>query len=86
MAKIVNMHEAKTHFSSLAEQVEAGEEVIIARAGKPFMKLVPYSPPKRVPGQGKHLFKGIDPDIGIGIDTEIQEMFFGPNWRDELVK
>ena len=34
------MHEAKTQFSKLAEAVEAGEEVIIARAGKPVMKLV----------------------------------------------
>ena len=34
------MHEAKTHFSKLAEAVEAGEEVIIARAGRPVMKLV----------------------------------------------
>lgn len=40
MSKQVNMHEAKTHFSKLAEAVEAGEEVIIARAGKPVMKLV----------------------------------------------
>jgi antitoxin (DNA-binding transcriptional repressor) of toxin-antitoxin stability system len=70
----------------LAEQVEAGEEVIIARAGKPFMKLVPYTPPKRIPGQAKDLFKGLDQDIGMGIDPEIQEMFFGPNWQDELVQ
>ncbi|MEN9955981.1 MAG: hypothetical protein RLY34_788 [Actinomycetota bacterium] len=84
MGKIVNMHEAKTHFSSLAEQVEAGEEVIIARAGKPFMKLVSYSPPKRVPGQGKHLFEGLDPEIGMGIDPEIQEMFYGSDWREGL--
>jgi prevent-host-death family protein len=34
------MHEAKTHFSKLAEAVEAGEEIVIARAGKPVMKLV----------------------------------------------
>ena len=82
MGKIVNMHEAKTHFSSLAEQVEAGEEVIIARAGKPFMKLVSYTPPKRVPGQGSHLFAPEDADLFMGIDPEIQEMFFGPNWQD----
>lgn len=82
MGKIVNMHEAKTHFSSLAEQVEAGEEVIIARAGKPFMKLVAYTPPKRVPGQGKHLFAGIDANLFIGVDPEIQEMFYGPDWQD----
>lgn len=82
MAKIVNMHEAKTHFSNLAEQVQAGEEIIIARAGKPFMKLVPYTPPKRVPGQGKHLFAVEDGDLFMGIDPEIQEMFFGPDWQD----
>jgi prevent-host-death family protein len=34
------MHEAKTHFSKLAEAVESGEEVIIARSGKPVMRLV----------------------------------------------
>jgi prevent-host-death family protein len=42
MSRQVNMHEAKTHFSKLAEAVEAGEEVIIARSGKPVMKLVRY--------------------------------------------
>ena len=76
------MHEAKTHFSSLAEQVEAGEEIIIARAGKPFMKLVAYNPPKRVPGQGKRLFDGVDADLFSGIDPDIQEMFYGPDWQD----
>lgn len=44
MSRQVNMHEAKTHFSKLAEAVEAGEEVIIARSGKPVMKLVRYEP------------------------------------------
>ncbi len=37
----MNMHEAKTHLSKLALEVENGEEVIIARFGKPIMKLVP---------------------------------------------
>ncbi|MGU3434978.1 type II toxin-antitoxin system Phd/YefM family antitoxin [Actinomycetes bacterium M1A6_2h] len=36
----VNMHEAKTNLSRLVEQVEAGDEVIIARSGKPVAKLV----------------------------------------------
>lgn len=36
----VNIHEAKTHFSRLLQRVEAGEEVTIARAGKPVAKLV----------------------------------------------
>jgi prevent-host-death family protein len=38
--KIVNMHEAKTTLSQLVEQVENGEEVILARAGKPVARVV----------------------------------------------
>ena len=37
---VVNVHEAKTHLSRLLAQVEAGEEVIIARNGKPVVRLV----------------------------------------------
>lgn len=40
MTKQVNIHAAKTHFSKLCEEVEAGGEVVIARAGKPILKLV----------------------------------------------
>ena len=39
---LVNIHEAKTHLSRLVERVEAGEEVVIARAGRPVARLVPY--------------------------------------------
>ena len=38
----VNIHEAKTHLSRLVEQVEAGHEIVIARAGRPVARLVPY--------------------------------------------
>ena len=41
--KHVNIHEAKTGLSKLVERAEAGEEVIIARAGKPAAKLVPLT-------------------------------------------
>jgi len=41
--KYVNMHEAKTGLSKLVERAQAGEEVIIARAGKPAAKLVPLT-------------------------------------------
>lgn len=37
----VNIHEAKTHFSKLVDTVMQGEEIIIARAGKPAARLVP---------------------------------------------
>ncbi len=45
-----NIHEAKTHLSQLIESVLAGEDVIISRAGRPLVRLVPYegaSKPRR---------------------------------------
>jgi prevent-host-death family protein len=41
MAIRANIHEAKTHFSELLERAHRGEEVIIAKAGKPYARLVP---------------------------------------------
>ncbi|NIZ90770.1 type II toxin-antitoxin system Phd/YefM family antitoxin [Kineococcus rubinsiae] len=41
MTQTVNVHEAKTHLSRLLEAVERGEDVVIARAGKPVARLVP---------------------------------------------
>jgi prevent-host-death family protein len=53
--KIINVHAAKTNLSRLLERAEAGEEIVIGRAGKPVAKLVPYVPerPKRVFGRLK---------------------------------
>jgi prevent-host-death family protein len=49
---IINIHEAKTHFSKLLQRVLSGEEVIIAKAGRPVARLMPYTPApqSRVPG------------------------------------
>ncbi|RWA45765.1 antitoxin [Cupriavidus sp. UYMSc13B] len=53
----VNIHEAKTHLSRLIEEVAAGDEVVIAKAGKPVVRIVPFAkpkPPRRLGGlQGK---------------------------------
>ena len=53
----INMHEAKTQLSKLAERVENGETVVIARAGKPCMDLVPHRQSRhpRAPGALKGL-------------------------------
>lgn len=53
---VYNIHEAKTHFSKLLEQVLSGEEVVIAKAGKPIARVLPFveddtSP--RIPGIDK---------------------------------
>jgi len=44
---LVNIHETKTRLSKLLEQVQSGEEIVIAKAGRPIARLVPYTPPKR---------------------------------------
>ncbi|MFW5921658.1 MAG: type II toxin-antitoxin system Phd/YefM family antitoxin [Polyangiales bacterium] len=50
--KIVNVHEAKTHFSQLLERAHNGEEIIVAKAGKPWARLLPLERPgPRVAGQ-----------------------------------
>lgn len=49
--KLVNVHRAKTELSRLLEAVEAGEDVIIARAGVPVARLVPVPNDERVPGR-----------------------------------
>jgi prevent-host-death family protein len=53
VAKIVNMHEAKTNLSRLVEEAEAGEEIVLARAGKPVVKLVPIASGRRKLGEWK---------------------------------
>lgn len=52
---VVNVHEAKTHLSRLLERVSAGEEIVIAKAGRPVAKLIPYleSDEPRKPGAWK---------------------------------
>jgi prevent-host-death family protein len=61
---VVNVHEAKTHLSRLLERAHAGEEVIIAKNGKPYARLCPLEPlPSRVPGL---------------LEGEVGEAFFEP--------
>ena len=52
MTKTVNIHEAKTQFSRLLNRVERGEEIVIARAGRPVARLLPFEarPATRVLG------------------------------------
>ena len=74
MTETVNVYDAKTHLSRLLDRVAAGEEVVIARAGKPVAKLVPMpqEPKRRVPGRLRYL--ACPPD----------SFFFDPLPEDEL--
>ena len=71
----VNIHEAKTHLSKLLARVAAGEEIIIARAGKPVAKLSPVplqSAGKRVPGIDKGKVWMAD-DFDVMSEAELAE-------------
>jgi prevent-host-death family protein len=75
--KTINVHEAKTHLlSRLLESVEQGEEVIIARAGKPIAKLVPLTPQRRQPGGLKGKIR-IHPDFDAPLPDEVDSAFRG---------
>lgn len=52
---MVNVHDAKTHFSRILSRVESGEEIVIAKTGKPVARIVPLSEKavKRTPGSAK---------------------------------
>ncbi len=54
---MVNVHEAKTHLSRLLARVERGEEIIIARSGKPVARLTRYDEPRRTLGRDAGLFE-----------------------------
>lgn len=47
--KSVNVHEAKTHFSKLLDRVQRGEEIVIAKAGRPVARLMPFAQPGKRP-------------------------------------
>ena len=71
MSDLVNVHEAKTHLSRLLERAHNGEEIILAKAGKPYARLMPLAPsePRRF-GQL----------AGLVVDPE----FFEPLPEEEL--
>ena len=76
MTLTVNIHEAKTNLSKLLARVGIGEEVIIAKSGKPIARLVPIveKPRRRVPGSaaGKVI---IAPDFDAPLPEDILESF-----------
>ena len=77
MSTQVNIHEAKTHLSRLVQRAAAGKEIVIAKAGAPIAKLVPYEPrlAPRVPGAWKgRVWIAEDFD---DVDEEIQRLFEG---------
>lgn len=76
MSRVVNVHEAKTHLSRLLERVSQGEEVVIAKSGRPVARLVPVAerPSRRQPGSAKGTL-WISEDFDDPLPGEIQKYF-----------
>jgi prevent-host-death family protein len=74
----VNIHEAKTHLSKLIEKAVAGEEIVIAKAGKPLVRLIALEPaaPKSRIGFMEGQFK-VPEDFDTMFQDEIEKMFYG---------
>ena len=70
----VNMHEAKSQLSSLGEKVWKGERIIIARAGEPYLELIPYKA-----DQEKRVLGGYENQVEISddFDEDLSELFEG---------
>jgi prevent-host-death family protein len=75
---IVNMHEAKSQLSALVEAALRGEEIVIARAGKPVARLVPYqatTEPRRPGGWEDKVW--ISDDFDAPLPDELHRAFRG---------
>ena len=79
----VNIHEAKTTLSKLIAKTQKGEEIIIARAGKPVAKLVPLKEELKPRKFGLWKGKASIPDNFNDEDPEIIEMFYGGDKLNE---
>jgi prevent-host-death family protein len=79
MDKPVNVHDAKTHLSRLLERVESGEEITLARAGRPIARIVPYRPRRgpRRPGMLKGKVWLADDWDSPEVNAEIARLFDG---------
>lgn len=75
----VNIHAAKTHLSRLVDEAAAGEDVVIAKAGKPLVRLVPLVPAER-PKRRLGLLAGrarIPDDFDAPLPDEVLDAFEG---------
>ena len=76
----VNIHEAKTHLSKLIAKAANGEPFIIAKAGKPMVKVVAIDAPEPKKARRVGFMEGqikVPDDFDTMFATEIEEMFYG---------
>ena len=84
--KTVNMHQAKTHLSRLVEEAAAGEEIIIARAGKPLVRLVAVATSEGPRPLGALAGKVVEHDDAWAADPEVEALFYGGDVQPSRAK
>ncbi|MGH2499289.1 MAG: type II toxin-antitoxin system Phd/YefM family antitoxin [Candidatus Limnocylindria bacterium] len=74
--RAVNIHEAKTHLSRLIERVRRGEEITLAKAGRPVARIVPLVPrvDRRVPGTARGRIT-VAPDFDAPLPKDLLKRF-----------
>jgi len=78
--RTVNIHEAKTHLSRLVDRAAKGEPFIIAKAGKPLVKVVPLDAPSASEVKRFNFLAGqikVPDDFDTMFANEIEKMFYG---------
>jgi len=77
MTDVINLYDAKTNLSKLVDRAAAGEKIVIAKAGKPQAKLVPYQPPRKKRRGGQNLLgiTFIAEDFDAPLPPETQKYF-----------
>lgn len=76
MTVTVNLHEAKTHLSRLVDQAARGQEFVIAKAGRPMVRVVPIDAPPLLRVLGFLAGQGIiDADLKTAFADDIDAMF-----------
>lgn len=73
--RIVNVYEARGQFSKLLDDAEAGEEIVIARNGRPIVKLVAVTPPRRVLGRYADRVSPVSDEAWVESDAEVAALF-----------
>lgn len=77
---VVNLYDAKTQLSALVERAASGEEIIIAKAGRPLARLVAYEPRPRLRFGSLEGKLDIPEDFDRAAADEIERMFNGPEF------
>ena len=75
--KSFNIHEAKTHLSRLVERVQAGEEIVIAKAGRPAARLVPIEDARKPVKIGGLKGGSVPDDFNTMFEEDIAALFAG---------